>query len=582
MRSNARKLHPPERVAEYTATGGWTDELMDELLRARVAEAPDLLAVVDPPNKAALMDVAPLRLTWAEVDEAVDRLACVLVGQGLDPGDVLGVQLANTVELVCAYLAAWRIGLVVCPLPVQFREHEKATLGRRAEMRAFLTSVRGGDRKPAEEMLTVQAEIPSLQHVLVHGTDVPPGAVDLAAAFAAQGPAVEVAAQVASHTAAHPADPNDCITICWTSGTTSTPKGVPRCHYDWLAISCGTIDAPRLTADDVMLNPFPMVNMAGISAMFLPWLRVGGVFVQHHPFDLPTFLSQIAEERVTYTVAPPALLTMLLRNEQLLSATDVSSLRIMGSGSAPLAESMVRGWQEQHDIGIINFFGSNEGTALLTDPHDVPDPVERARFFPRYGAAGANWTSRIAQWTKVRLVDLVTGEDIEEPGRAGEVRIKGPTVFAGYLPDDAAQSPFDEQGYLCTGDVFRIAGDRQQFFEFVDREKDLIIRGGTNIAPAEIEGLIAGHPAVADVAVLGYPDEVLGERVCAVVVVRDGAQMTLEDLGGHLRDQRIASFKLPERLEIRQSLPRNPVGKVRKGELRDALDASHASHASQE
>jgi acyl-coenzyme A synthetase/AMP-(fatty) acid ligase len=160
-------------------------------------------------------------------------------------------------------------------------------------------------------------------------------------------------------------DPNDCVTICWTSGTESTPKGVPRTHYDWMAMCTSTVEGPDLTADDVMLNPFPMVNMAGINGMFLPWLKVGGLLVQHHPFDLATFLRQISRYRATYTVAPPALLTTLLHNEALLAAADISSLRMLGSGSTPLAPSLLQGWHDKYGIEILNFHGSNEGIALL-------------------------------------------------------------------------------------------------------------------------------------------------------------------------------------------------------------------------
>jgi acyl-CoA synthetase len=135
-------------------------------------------------------------------------------------------------------------------------------------------------------------------------------------------------------------------------------------------------------------------------------------------------------------------------------------------------------------------------------------------------------------------------------------------------------SPFDEDGFLCTGDVFVIDGPNQEFLRYVDRAKDLIIRGGMNIAPAELESLIAAHPDVAEVAVVGYPDEVLGERICAVVVARPGRTVTLQDVVAHLVAREIATFKLPERLETLDALPRNPVGKILKRELRGA-DLAH-------
>ncbi|ROO86466.1 acyl-CoA synthetase (AMP-forming)/AMP-acid ligase II [Actinocorallia herbida] len=562
-----RGLHPADRVADYTARGWWGDETMDGLFRARVAAGPDREALLDPADKEALTGQSPRRLTWREVDAETDGLADLLLAHGIGAGDVVGLQLPNTVELVVAYLACWRIGAIVSPLPVQYREREITELGTLAGFAAFLTAARVGERRPAAEIAALRGALPALRTVLAFGDGpdgLPEGVLPVSYAPGA-------AARVAAHMAAHPADPNDCVTICWTSGTESTPKGVPRTHLDWLAMSWATVDAPRLTGDDVLLNPFPMVNMAGINGMFLPWLRVGGVLVQHHPFDLPTFLAQIEAERVTYTVAPPALLTMLLAREELLAATDLSSLRLIGSGSAPLAPPMVRGWQERHGIGIINFFGSNEGIALLTDPHDVPDPEERALYFPHFGAPGVTWSSRISGQVAVRLVDPDTGALVTEPGVPGELRIKGPMVFSGYLGGDALPSPFDEDGYLKTGDVFVVAGEDGRFLRYVDRAKDLVIRGGMNIAPAELEGLLAGHPAVAEVAVVGYPDPVLGEKVCAVVVPRPGAAPALADLVEFLRACRIASFKLPERLELRAELPRNPVGKILKRELRAAL-----------
>jgi acyl-CoA synthetase (AMP-forming)/AMP-acid ligase II len=272
---------------------------------------------------------------------------------------------------------------------------------------------------------------------------------------------------------------------------------------------------------------------------------------------------------------------MLLRNEAMLAQTDLGAMRAIGSGSAPLPPSMVRGWQERHGIAIINFFGSNEGISLLSAPAEFPDPDLRAQFFPRYGAPGVTWTSRAAEWTSVRLVDLATGAEITEAGRPGELRIKGPMVFAGYLPGTALTQPFDEQGYLRTGDVFELAGPDNRFLHHVDRAKDLVIRGGMNIAPAEVEGLLVSHPAVAEVAVVGYPDPVLGEKVCAVVAPAPGTdRAALPDaLLEHLRGQNIASYKLPERFEFVDALPRNPVGKVLKRELATRIAAPTDVHS---
>jgi acyl-CoA synthetase (AMP-forming)/AMP-acid ligase II len=493
----------------------------------------------------------------------VDRLAASLLRTGIRAGDVVGVQLPNIAEFVATYLAVIRIGGIVSPLPVQYREYELEMLARLGGFDAFVTTSRIGDRQSAMIAAGELADLP----VLAFGAGATAGVVHLDGAPATPADRALVAERP------HRADPNECVTICWTSGTESAPKAVPRCHYDWLAISWAPQDGPELTADDVILNPFPLVDMASIAGTLLPWLRVGATYVLHHPFTLPTFVRQIAEEQVTYTVAPPSVLTLLLHNEELLRDIDLRSLRAIASGSAPLAPSMVRGWQERLGIAVINMFGSNEGVCLMSAPADFPDPGDRARFFPRYGHDGTTWSTRVGGRMSLRLVDLETGEEITEPGRPGELRIDGPTVFAGYLPGTTDAVPFDDQGYLRTGDVFAIDGDRGQYLRYVDRRKDLIVRGGRTIAPLEIECLLARHPSVAEVAVVGYPDPMLGAKACAFVVVRTGAVVDADALLDHLRRLRIAPYKLPERFVFVDRLPRNPVGKVTKRTLRERLHA---------
>jgi acyl-CoA synthetase (AMP-forming)/AMP-acid ligase II len=563
-------LHPAERVREYRAAGYWNDDMIDALLRERVAAHGDIPAIVDPLNRAALMDGPVRSLTWPELDEQVSRLAQVLLEQGIRAGDVVGVQLPNTVEIAVAFLAIVRIGAIVAPFPVQYRSYELTHLSGVAQVKLFITASRIGSRRAAAEIAGLQGQISSLGTVTAFGDGegLPEGVIGLDERIAAADDRGELASYLRGWTA----DPNDCVTICWTSGTESTPKGVQRTHYDWMAMCTSTVEGPDLTADDVLLNPFPMVNMAGINGMFLPWLKVGGMLVQHHPFDLATFLAQIEQYRATYTVAPPALLTTLLNHEALLAQTDISSLRVLGSGSTPLAPSLLQGWHDKYGIEILNFYGSNEGIALLGTPKDIPDPSVRALYFPRYGAR--DWSFSMARRTLVRIVDPQTGQEITTAGVPGELRIKGPGVFPGYLPASRVPDPFDDDGYLKTGDLLEITGDELQYLHYVDRSKDVVVRGGMKISAAELEGFISGYPAVADVAVVAYPDEVLGERACAVVVPQPGQTVTLTEILKYLRGLGIATFKLPERLELRSELPRNPLGKILKRELRDELRGS--------
>ncbi|GAB0103110.1 class I adenylate-forming enzyme family protein [Nocardia sp. JMUB6875] len=562
--------HPELTARTYLERGWWQPETIPEVFRQRVEAAPDAAAVSDPANLAELTGAEPRTLTWLELDEYVTDLAVLLLYNGIRQGATVAVQLPNSVALTATYLALWRLGAVATPMPVSFRRHELSGIVAATDAEAIITVGALGDRALAAEALDVAA---GTRTVFAFGPAVPAGAVLIAAADVTDIPdqaRADGRKRVREYEAGLSVTVNDRVTVCWTSGTEAAPKGVPRCHGDWLAIAGGVQDGLGVAPDSVVLNPFPMVNMAGFAAAFLPWLLAGGHLVHHQPLDLAVFLGQIARYRVTHTSMPPALLTMLLRNDALRAQADLSSLRIVGSGGAPLPPPVVRQWQEELGIQVINFFGSNEGVSLLGAPADIPDPTLRAQHLPYYGAAGVRWSTRLAERTAVKLVDVTTAATVTEVGGRGELRLRGPAVFGGYLPGSAIAEPFDDEGFLCSGDVFELC-EGGRYLRFVDRVKEIIIRGGMNIAPAEIEGLLIDHPGVADVAVVGYPDPVLGEKCCAVVVPAPGVTVTLADLVAHLKAREVASFKLPERLEIIDALPRNPVGKLLRRELRSRL-----------
>jgi acyl-CoA synthetase (AMP-forming)/AMP-acid ligase II len=551
-------LHPLPLVARYRAIGAWNDDTVDSLFRARVGEAPDRIAVIDPPNKPELTGGEQQRWTWRQLDAAVDRLAAALVARGVGHGDVVAVQLPNSVDLVQAVLAVARIGAVLTPFPVQFRERELAHMCQATQASVFITCQRVNERKLAEVASQISAQVPSLRRVLVLRGDGP------------AGPSAPSRQQLQQHLATLRPDPNDCFSVCWTSGTEAPPKGVPRSHYDWMAIARVCRESARLTADDVMLSPFPMVNMAGFGGLMLPWLMSGCTLVQHHPFELDVFLDQLQTERATYTIIAPALMSRLM-SADLLRGTDLSSLRLIGSGSAPLAADTVAAWEKETGAKVVNFFGSNEGTCLVSTPEQIPDPYERSVRFPRSGVAGTSLDGVM----ELRLRHTETGELISEPGAEGELELRGPTLFAGYLAGTPGPT-YVEDGWFSTGDLFRIEGEDGQYLRYVDRVKDIVIRGGMNIAPAELEGMLAAHPSVADIAVVGMPDDEMGERTYAVVVPTPGTTPTLEDLVEFLRRKKISSYKLPERLKIVAELPRLPSGKMLKRLVKDMLQSEPA------
>lgn len=567
---------PEDRIRDFKARGWWGEETLDDLLCRQVAAKADAESCVDPVNREAIMGGTPARLTWAQVEDRVARYVAALHMAGVGRDDVVAVQLPNVIELGLIYLACIRLGAISTPAPVQYREHELAYIVGKTDAKAVVTAARIGKHAHAEMMLTVMAGAPALTTVLVVGGDAPAGTLDLDARAAALGSAEIEAGREAARAAKVCAD--DIVTICWTSGTEAEPKGVPRNHNEWIIMAAGVTDAAGLQAGAVLLNPFPMVNMAGISTSFVSWLLLGGVLIQHQPFDLQIFLQQVRDEKIDYTVAPPAVLNLLLQNEALLEGVDFNRLRAIGSGSAPLSEWMVRTFHEKYGVQIVNYFGSNEGASFISAQNDVPDAAHRAVLFPRLGE-GFEWKALLHDRIFTRLVDPETEQEITEPGLPGELRVKGATVFSGYwrAPEINARA-FDGDGWFRTGDLFELAGERQQFYRFVGRLKDVIIRGGMNISSEEIEGHLQGHPAVADAAVVGAPDPNLGERLCAFIVVKPGQTVDLADINRYLTgDKHVAVYKQIERLEVIDILPRNPVGKVLKRELRQAL-GDHSGH----
>ena len=539
---------PPERVAEYRQRGWWRGQTVDALFRLAVAAQGNREALIDAPNREALTGTPPRRLTYAEADAAVDAMVAAFARLGVGRGDVVVTQLPNVVEGVLAFLACARMGAILSPVAMAYRGHELRQILPSVAPKLFLTVDTFHGHHHVAMAMALQAEgvfsgevVGLDQLVSPQGTVATPGNLDAA----------------------------EALTICWTSGTEAAPKGVPRHHDHWVVNGEALAEAASLGPGDTLLNPFPLINIAAIGGMVMPWLSCQGRLVQHHPFDLAVFLSQMQDEAVAYTVAPPAVLNMLLQNEALLSATDLSALKCLGSGSAPLAPWMVKGWQDRYGVTVMNVFGSNEGASLFSTGEAIPDPEQRARFFPRFGAEGVDWPAAFPAKIRTRLVDPETAAEITQPGIEGELRIAGAMTFDGYWKaPELTRQAFDEDGFFRTGDLFEIAPEAGgRFYRFVGRRKEIIIRGGVNISPAELDSLIESHPAVREAACVAYPDERLGERVCAVVALKPGGALSLDELTGHLRQLDLAAFKLPERLRIIEALPRNPLGKILRRDL---------------
>ena len=562
-----------DKIEEYTRRGWWGERLIGEVFLEQVPALAAQLAVADPPNRMRFTGEPAQRWTWGELQTEVGRWLELLQSQGVVKDDVVVVQLPNVVELHAIYLACAISGVVVSPVPVQYRAHELGHVVATSQAKVAICATRVGQHRCAEHWLGHQGQLAGLQQVWALGEDAPTGALDLRSAL---GKALAWdAARMRAHMAAIGLTAHDVFTICWTSGTEARPKGVPRNHNEWLIIGQSVMDAGQLQKGAQMVIPFPFVNMAGVSTSLMAWLMSGGGLHQHHPFDIDVFVQQLREQPIDYSVAAPAVLNQLLKQPEKLKGVDLSRLQRIGSGGGPLSEWMVQQMAEKFGIEVVNYFGSNEGASLASSPVDVPDRAQRALYFPRVGVSGYDWSLSNARKVTTRLVDVADGQVITAPGKVGELRFKGPTVFSGYYraPELTARA-FDDQGYYRTGDLFEIAGDRHQFYRFAGRHKDIVIRGGMNISSEEVENLLLGHPQVRECAVIGLPDPVLGEKVCAVVVPQPGQEVTLASLVAHLRDvEEPAAFKWPEHLMLMEELPRNPVGKILKRDLRERCGA---------
>jgi acyl-CoA synthetase (AMP-forming)/AMP-acid ligase II len=556
------KTSSQQRSHDYRERGWWCDDTLHGLLELQARENPDLLAVADQPNRKELTGDEPCRLSYAELHAASTQVACQLLNKGIGAEDRIIVQLPNIAELVICYMAASKIGAIISPVPVQYGSHELHHIRSTISPVAIVTMGYFGALQLAQNAATItDANV----QLLVFGSDL---------GFTSENdPGSDQ--QLSAYQLSHPSDSDDILTICWTSGTTGTPKGVPRSHNMWLATAqcCG--EAGNYRAGDRFLNIFPLVNMASIGGFLFPALLVGCSIILHHPLDPTLYLTQLQNEKITFTIAPPALLNQLAKSSDMWNQFDFSHLRSIGSGSAPLAPWMIEIFNQQYGLDVINFYGSNEGISLFCTPLHTDSSAIRATMFPRLGCGIDHFDSYANDALLSKVVDVETGEIITETGTVGELLFAGATVFDGYLGTDNSQL-FSHDGYFHTGDLVEICGDPPWFYRIAGRCKDIINRGGMKISPAEIDVLLEGLPFSVENAVCAYQDDLLGEKVCACVVLTpDTSNMDLKDVINFLTDQGLAKFKLPERVEFFESLPRNPLGKVQRFILEELVSQRH-------
>lgn len=470
----------------------------------RAASAPDAPAIRDDAGT----------LTNADLAARVRRVAAALAGRGVGQGDVVAVLLPNRVELILVLLAAWRLGAVVTPI--------NPVLGP-AEARYQV--------EDAGSMLVVTEE----------------HRADLGAPTLALDDITETAADVDS--TAVDTSPDDLALLIYTSGTTGSPKGVMLTHGNLDAMTESFIEWFEMDAADHSLLVLPLFHANGIVLGTLSPLRAGGQVTIAGRFARDRFFDAVERFRPTYFSAVPAIYAMLNALPSDMQP-DTSSLRFAVCGAAPMPAEAIRRFEDRFDVTLVEGYGLSETTTASTI-----NPLRGAR---KPGTVGLPLPGQ-----QVAVVDEA-GAPVP-PGESGEVVIAGPVVMAGYLgrPEETAKTIIG--GWLHTGDVGRF--DQDGYLQIVDRIKDMIIRGGENIYPKEIENALYSHADVHEAAVVGRPDDVLGEVPVAFVVLSDGAAADGAALERHVAGI-LAPFKRPARIDLVAEIPKNPVGKIDKPTLR--------------
>jgi long-chain acyl-CoA synthetase len=451
---------------------------------------------------------------------AVAATATVLAARGIGRGDVVGAVLSNRTELVVTMYATWLLGAALTPVNPALTTDEVTY--QLTDAGARLAVVEDASRA----LVTTVAAL--------HADDVP-----LVAALSRPPETGNVRA-------------GDLALLIYTSGTTGRPKGVCLDHANLSAMTDALHRHVGFGSDDRALLVLPLFHVNAIMLSVVAPLAAGGSATMVARFDAKNFWSTLERERPTYFSAVPAIYALLAALPPDIDP-DVSSLRLAICGAAPMPPAVIEEFELRYGIPIVEGYGLSESTVALTV--NPPDGVRKR------GTVGQPLPG-------VELAILDDEGRPLPPGADGEVVARGATIMRGYLNKPAETAAALANGWLHTGDVGHV--DEDGYLVLVDRKKDLIIRGGENISPSEVEAVIAAHPAVLETAVVGRPDAVLGEVPVAFVVARDGQVVDEAELLERLRTV-LAKFKVPQEIRIVHELPRNAVGKIVKAPLRELL-----------
>jgi long-chain acyl-CoA synthetase len=470
-------------------------------------------------------------LNYAILDAAAARAAGMLRAKGVGPGDRVGLQLPNVPYFPAVYFGILRLGAVVVPMNPLLKDREVgfqlSDSGAKVLVawHGFAEAAQGGAEQAGAECVLAQ-----------------PG--EFEQLLGAAAPVDEVAER---------AD-DDVAVIIYTSGTTGTPKGAALTHHNLLDAADVGFNLVEFRDDAVTLGALPLFHVFGMNSAMNATIRAGGCLTLLPRFEPGKALEILERDRVTHFLGVPTMYTALLHHPG-HEDVDASRLAVCISGGAAMPVEVLRGFEEGFGCKVLEGYGLSETTGMATF-----NRIDRER---KPGSIGLP-----VRGVEIRLVDE-SDEEVPQ-GEVGELVLQSPHLMKGYWGRDDATSEVMKGGWFHTGDV--ATKDDEGYFFIVDRKKDLIIRGGYNVYPREVEEVLYEHPAVREAAVVGMPHASLGEEVAAVVALKEGAEATPDELRDFAK-QRVAAYKYPRTVVLVEDLPKGPTGKILKREITVPEDA---------
>lgn len=536
---------PNHLVQDYLRRGYWKAESIADILEARAREFADRTFVSD----------AAGRLSYSNVNRSATRVARRLLDLGLGPRDIVLLQLPNIREFIIVFFALQKIGVIPIMCLPQYRRRELSYFARLAGAKAHFFPQRFRNFEYGALAKEVQAESPTLRYMLSTGDGTESGIAYL-------DPWIEDETRESDlpHvlTSRRP-DPFEVAFMLLSGGTTGIPKLIPRTHVDYLCNAEECARVLRWGADTVFVIALPAAHNFPLGAPgMLAALVAGGSVALCPSTDADTVFRTIERQKGVFLGVSPALLITLLNSSERLKY-DLTSLRYVYAGGQKMLPELVERTRAAWSFVVPGHaFGMAEGLTNLTRPNDPWEVIRETQGRP------------VSAADEIRIV-YDNGDEVP-PGAVGELIARGPYTIRGYYKSaEYNRSAFTADGFYRTGDMVRLHSSGNLIVE--GRRKDLINRGGEKISAEEVENLMLGHANIHMAAVVAMPDVVMGERSCAFVTLKPGSSLTLEQLSEFLQEKQIAKFKLPERLEVVDSLPLTGMGKVSKKELRELIAA---------